>query len=97
MTNDSFQSGPSGQKFERAAEARKRFVTLMKIMSVASVLTLIAALTWFHQTGTELRPSFVGAIVVTIVGSLILAGILMGLVFFSSATGIDDDSEDQDS
>ncbi len=95
MAEDSFQPARPQSQYERVAEARRRFATLMKFVLVAAVLTLAGALTWFHLMGTELRPSFVGAIVVTILGSLVLAGALMGLVFFSSASGVDDSEDDE--
>lgn len=77
----------------RMLEARRRFARLMKLMLVACAVALAVAFFWLHSTGTPLRPSFVGAIVVAVVGSLMLAAALMGLVFFSSASGADEDAD----
>lgn len=77
----------------RMLEARRRFARLMKLMLGACAVVLVAAFTWLHSTGTPMPLSFIGAIVVAVVGSLMLAAALMGLVFFSAASGADDDAD----
>ncbi len=74
----------------RMADARKRFFLLMKIMLAVTSLVLVLAFTWLHQTGTPLPIQFIFAISFAVIGSLMLAAALMGLVFFSHASGADD-------
>ena len=76
--------------------ARKRFATLMKIMLATTIAVLILAFTWLHQTGTPLPLHFILAISFAVIGSLGLAATLMGLVFFSHASGADEAPEQPD-
>jgi uncharacterized membrane protein len=78
----------------RMADARRRFWRLMKLMFGVTSLVLAVAFTWLHQTGTPLPLHFIIAISIAVVGSLMLAAALMGLVFFSNASGADDGPED---
>jgi type III secretory pathway component EscU len=72
------------------AEARRRFARLMKLMFGASLVTLLIAFAWLYATDTPMPLPFLGAIAVAVVGPLMLAAALMGLVFFSAASGADD-------
>jgi len=74
----------------RLAEARHRFGRLMKLMFAASLLVLVAAYAWLLATDTPMPLPFLGAIAVAVVGSLMLAAALMGLLFFSAASGVDE-------
>jgi uncharacterized integral membrane protein len=76
-------------KQQRMAEARRRFLRLMKLMLFASLAVSAAAFVYFRLTGTPTPLPFIGAILVAVVGSLMLAAALMGLVFFSAASGAD--------
>lgn len=87
MTNNAAQPTPAET---RMAEARRRFVRLMKLMFGASLVTLLLAFAWLYATGTPMPLPFLGAIAVAVIGSLMLAAALMGLVFFSAASGADD-------
>lgn len=78
-------------------EARRRFALLMKLMLGVCAIVLVIAFTWLHRSGTPMPLPFIGAIVVAVVGSLMLAAALMGLIFFSSASGADDDADGRDS
>lgn len=80
----------------RLAQARHRFARLMKLMFAASLLVLIAAFAWFHATDTPMPLPFLGAIAVAVIGSLMLAAVLMGLLFFSATSGTDDSVDKQD-
>jgi hypothetical protein len=71
-------------------EARRRFARLMKLMFGASLVTLLGAFAWLYASGTPMPLPFLGAIAVAVIGSLMLAAALMGLVFFSAASGADD-------
>ena len=78
-------------------EARRRFALLMKLMLGVSAVVLAGAFYWLHRSGTPMPLPFIGAIFVAVVGSLMLAAALMGLIFFSSASGADDDADGRDS
>jgi hypothetical protein len=78
---------------QRIAHARLRFVRLMKFAAVASLVVTALAFLWFRHTGTPTPLPFIGAIAVAVVGSLMLTAALMGLVFFSSASGADEDAD----
>jgi hypothetical protein len=77
-------------------EARRRFGRLMKLMFGASLLTTLGAFAWFRASGTPMPLPFLGAIAVAVIGSLMLAAALMGLVFFSAASGADDSVDKRD-
>lgn len=81
---------PEARKAERMAHARQRFARLMKLMFGASLIVLALAFAWLHATDTPMPLPFIGAIAIAVIGSLMLTGALMGLVFFSSASGADD-------
>lgn len=74
----------------RMADARRRFRRLMLVMLGVTATVLVLAFTWLHQTGTPLPLHFIIAISIAVVGSLMLAAALMGLVFFSNASGADE-------
>lgn len=80
----------------RMLEARRRFARLMKLMFGASLVTLVGAFAWLHATDTPMPLPFLGAIAVAVVGSLMLAAALMGLVFFSAASGADESADSHD-
>jgi len=80
----------------RMAAARKRFFALMKVMLAVTGLVLVLAFTWLLQTGTPLPFHFIMAISLAVIGSLMLAAALMGLVFFSHASGADDAPDQHD-
>ncbi|MGL6044306.1 MAG: hypothetical protein ACRC1J_10310 [Sandaracinobacteroides sp.] len=71
-------------------DAKRRFFRLMKLMCAASFLVTAAAFAWFRFAGVPTPWPFVAAIALAVFGSLMLAAALMGLVFFSAASGADD-------
>lgn len=73
-------------------EARRRFFLLMKVMLAVSFVVLVLAFAWLYATDTPMPLPFLGAIAVAVVGSLMLAAALMGLIFFSAASGADAES-----
>jgi type III secretory pathway component EscU len=94
MTNSNQQPTPAEA---RMIEARQRFARLMKLMFGVSLLTLLVAFAWLYATDTPMPLPFLGAIAVAVIGSLMLAAALMGLVFFSAASGTDDEVDKRDS
>jgi type III secretory pathway component EscU len=81
----------------RMLEARRRFALLMKLMLAVCALVLVVCFYWLHATNTPMTLAFIGAIFVAVVGSLMLAAALMGLIFFSAASGADEDADGRDS
>ncbi|QMW22529.1 hypothetical protein [Sandaracinobacteroides saxicola] len=71
------------------AQARRRFRRLMLWMFAFSLLVVAAAYAWLSGSGTPMRAHFLIAVALGIVASLMLAAVLMGLVFFSNASGAD--------
>ncbi|WP_374387665.1 hypothetical protein [Sandaracinobacter sp.] len=82
---------------QRIADARRRFARLMKFAAAASLVVTALAFLWFRHTGTPTPLPFIGAIAIAVVGSLMLTAALMGLVFFSSASGADEEVDKRDS
>lgn len=81
---------------DRRKAARLRFARLMKVTFGASVAVLVLAFALFYAKGTPMTLPFIGAITVAVVGSLMIAAALMGLLFFSSASGADDSADKRD-
>lgn len=73
-----------------SAQHWKRYRRLMIWMFAFSLTVVALAVTWLVQTGTPMHIHFLIAMGGGIVLSLMLAAGLMGLVFVSSRTGIDD-------
>lgn len=84
------------RKTARMADAKRRFARLMKLMLGASLLVTAAAFAWFRWTGVPTPLPFIAAIAFAVIGSLMLAAALMGLIFFSAASGADDDVDTHD-
>ncbi len=87
MTNNAQPPTPAEA---RMIAARRRFARLMKLMFGVSLVTLLGACAWLYASGTPMPLAFLGAISVAVIGSLMLAAALMGLVFFSAASGTDE-------
>lgn len=69
----------------------------MLVMVAATLLVLIGAFTWLYSTGTPMPFHFIVAVSLAVVGSMMLAAVLMGLIFFSSASGSDSNHDPHDS
>ncbi len=77
-------------------DARRRFVRLLRIMAIVTVVAVAAALIWLRATDTPMTLHVVAAAVLAVVGSMALAAILMGLVFFSHSSGADSEASHLD-
>ena len=75
----------------KLAEAWQRYRRLMKIMLGITALALVAGFAWLWLTDTPMRWPFMPAVALAVAGSLMLSAALMGLVFFSSLSGADDE------
>lgn len=74
----------------------RRFWRLLAITAVVAVAAIAAALWYAHATGTPLRLHFVVAMSLGIGLTLMLAGALMGLLFFSARSGHDEGTFERD-
>lgn len=74
----------------------RRFWRLMAVVAGIAVLAVLAALAYMRATHTELRLHFVIALTLGIALTLLLAGALMGLLFFSARSGHDEAAFDRD-
>lgn len=71
-------------------EAKRQFKKLLGWTFVISIVTLLIAFVWLNAQGTDMRWPFMLAVAVGIIFSLMMAAALMGLLFFSSASGADE-------
>ena len=74
----------------------RRFWRLMAGVAAVAVAAIVGALDYMQATGTPLRLHFVIALTLGIGLTLLLAGALMGLLFFSARSGHDDTTFDRD-
>jgi hypothetical protein len=74
------------------ALAWQRYRRLLRTMAWISAAAIALALLWLKATDTPMPLPFVLAVVAAIAGSLMLAAALMGLVFFSAASGADEEA-----
>ena len=78
--------------YERAAIAWARYKQTMKWMALAAIVTVLLALIWLKSFG---EPVPIHMMIATIagVGLTVLVGTgLMGLIFLSNRTGMDDEA-----
>ena len=73
-----------------------RFWHLMKVMAAMAAIAIAVALAWMHLSGAALRLHVVLAMSLGIGLTLLLAGALMGLLFFSARSGHDEAAFDRD-
>lgn len=79
-----------------APSAARRFWRLMTVVALVALLAIGAALFYAYATGAPLRLHFVLAMSLGIGLTLLLAGALMGLLFFSARSGHDEAAFDRD-
>ncbi len=72
----------------------RRFRWLMVLMSVAATISTVAALWWLEWTGVKVEPLLALMVAVGIFLTVMLAAALMGLVFLSNRSGLDEEVED---
>jgi hypothetical protein len=78
--------------YERAAIAWARYKQIMKWMALAAVVTVLLALIWLKSFG-EPVPLHMMIATIAGVGLTVLVGTgLMGLIFLSSRSGMDDEA-----
>jgi len=76
---------------ERAAEAWAHFRRSMRWTTWAAVATVLLSLLWLWRTG----PVQIHMLIATALGvglSVLVAGALMGLIFYSNRSGADDEA-----
>jgi hypothetical protein len=81
---------PTPPSLERTVRAWARYKALMSWMALAAFTAVVLALLYLWITGTEIRLHMVIATVAGVGLSVLLGTGLMGLVYFSSHSGHDD-------
>ena len=81
---------------DQASHAWRRFRLLMRWMLLAAVLCAGAAIWWLDAGYGPLGWWTVAMTILGVVGSVMMAGALMGLIFLSSGTGHDESVSDRD-
>ena len=87
------QHDPIPPGYERRLRAWKRYKRMMTWMVVLAVIAVLLALIWLMRGGDDVPAS---AIIATIAGvgfSVLLGTGLMGLVFVSNSSGIDEEAD----
>ena len=75
------------------ADAKRRYKRLMRTMFGITLALIGISFAWLLATDTPMHLHFLIAVGLGIFFSLMLGAALMGLVFFSNASGIDDDQK----
>lgn len=78
------------------ANLRRRYWRLVGLMALIAAVTIAGALWYMHVSGTPLRLHFVIAMSLGISLTLLLAGGLMSLLFFSARSGHDEAAHQDD-
>lgn len=78
-------------RIAETAYAWARYRRLMRWMSLAAAVAVVAALAWLRLTGGPLPIHMVVATIAGVGFSVLLGTALMGLVFLSAGSGHDDD------
>ena len=79
-----------------APSPARRFWRLMAVVALVALLAIGGALFYVYASGTPLRLHFVLAMSLGIGMTLLLAGALMGLLFFSARSGHDEAAAERD-
>ena len=75
---------------ERTAQAWARYKALMTWMALAALVSVLLAVAYLYLSGAEVRLHMVIATIAGVGVSVLLGTGLMGLVYFSSHSGHDD-------
>jgi asparagine N-glycosylation enzyme membrane subunit Stt3 len=84
------QHDPTPPSLERTALAWRRYKALMSWMALAAVVAALLAVLYLYVSGGEIRIHMIIATVAGVSLSVLLGTGLMGLVYFSSHSGHDD-------
>lgn len=76
------------------ASAKRRYKRLMLAMLGITFALIAISMGWLYATGTPMPLHFILAVSLGIFFSLMLGAALMGLVFFSNASGADEEATD---
>jgi ABC-type multidrug transport system fused ATPase/permease subunit len=81
---------PTPPSREQTAQAWARYKALMSWMALAAIVAVILALAYLYFSGLDMRIHMVIATAAGVGLSVLLGTALMGLVYFSSHSGHDD-------
>lgn len=76
---------------ESFAAAKARFLLLLKVTAVISVVLTAITVWLLYLTGSEMSLALVGSVAIGTIGTLMMAAALVGLVFLSHSSGTDAD------
>src|SRR3546814_4269335 len=83
---------PDRREKRQKPEPLRRFLRLLRITVMAAALAVVVSIAWLAASGTNLGVHMMLATALGVGFSVLLAGALMALVFFSAASGADEDS-----
>jgi len=83
---------PTPRPSAQAAEAWIRYKALMSWMALAAIVSIVLALAYLYFSGVGMHIHMIIATAAGVGLSVLLGTGLMGLVYFSSHSGIDDDA-----
>jgi archaellum biogenesis protein FlaJ (TadC family) len=87
---------PIPPSVQRAAAAWARYKQIMSWMAIAAVVAVLLALIWLRSTGVTMPVHMVIATVAGVGLSVLLGTGLMGLAYFSSISGHDEEASSSD-
>lgn len=83
---------PSLATIDRRARAWRRYKRLMSWMAIAAVVAVLLALLYLKRSGGPVPPAMIAATIAGVGLSVLLGTGLMGLVFVSHISGIDEEA-----
>lgn len=87
------QPDPTPPGYERRLRAWRRYKQLMSWMIILAVVAVLLALIYLKREGNEVPPSMIVATIAGVGLSVLLGTGLMGLVFVSNSSGIDEEAD----
>jgi hypothetical protein len=87
---------PSAASMARRERAWRRYKQLMSWMAIAAVVAVLLALLYLKRSGGPVPPAMIGATIAGVGLSVLLGTGLMGLVFLSHTSGIDEEAGGED-
>jgi len=84
---------PTPPGYERRLRAWKRYKQMMSWMVILAIVAVLLALIYLKRGGNHVPPAMIIATIAGVGLSVLLGTGLMGLVFMSNISGIDDEAD----
>lgn len=84
---------PTPPGYERRLRAWKRYKQLMSWMVIVAIVAVLLALIYLKRGGNDVPPAMIVATIAGVGLSVLLGTGLMGLVFVSNLSGMDDEAD----